>query len=91
MRSGGAPNAFGIRGTGLTARRAGEKVDVIGAGQHGGLGACEQAPFLMAAGPGFARGITRTEPASVLDIAPTILAHRGIAAAGLDGRQLQSA
>lgn len=91
MRSGDAPNAFGIRGTSLTARRAGEKVDVIGAGQHGGLGTCEQAPFLMAAGPGFARGITRTEPASVLDIAPTILAHLGIAAAGLDGRQLQSA
>lgn len=91
MRASEAPNAFGILGSSLTARRAGEKVDVIGAGQHGGLGAREQSPFLMAAGPGFARGATRTEPASVIDLAPTILAHLGVAAPGLDGRPLQSA
>src|SRR5205807_9723687 len=46
----------------------------IGFGQHGGLGANEQRPFLMIDGGGFARG-WRREPTSLVDIAPTVLRH----------------
>jgi arylsulfatase A-like enzyme len=89
MRSSNAPNAFGIAGTSLTARRAGDKADVIGAGQHGGLGAAEQAPFLMVAGRGFGVDAVRPERACVIDIAPTILTHLGLPVSGMDGRPLQ--
>jgi arylsulfatase A-like enzyme len=89
MRSSTALNAFGIAGTSLTARRAGDKADVIGAGQHGGLGASEQAPFLMIAGLGFGVGVVRSDGACVVDIAPTILTHLGLPISGMDGRPLQ--
>ncbi|ARP99651.1 alkaline phosphatase family protein [Pseudorhodoplanes sinuspersici] len=89
MRSSNAPNCFGIAGTSLTAQRAGDKADVIGAGQHGGLGASEQAPFLMIAGQGFGTDAVRSDPACVVDIAPTILTHLGLPISGMDGRPLQ--
>jgi arylsulfatase A-like enzyme len=89
MRSSNAPNAFGIHGTSLAARRAGDKADVIGAGQHGGLGSGEQSPFLMIAGAGFGTGTVRTDPACVIDIAPTVLTHLRLPVSGMDGRLLQ--
>lgn len=92
LRASDAPNAFGIPGSSLAARRAGEKkVDVIGAGQHGGLGAAEQAPFLMISGRGFAADAARAQGACVIDIAPTILTHLGLPADDMDGRPLQRA
>ncbi|WP_298315566.1 alkaline phosphatase family protein [Reyranella sp.] len=92
LRASDAPNAFGIPGSSLAARRAGEKkADVIGAGQHGGLGAAEQAPFLMISGRGFGADVARGHAACVIDIAPTILTHLGLAAGDMDGRPLQAA
>lgn len=84
-----APNAYGVPGLSFAARRAEGKADTIGAGQHGGLGAGERSPFLLARGAGFAPGAVRSEPASVIDIAPTILAHLSLAAEGMDGAALQ--
>ncbi|MBR0857611.1 alkaline phosphatase family protein [Bradyrhizobium liaoningense] len=89
MRATEDPNDFGIVGTSFAAKRSEGKEDVIGAGQHGGLGAAEQSPFLMISGPGFSAGAVRSEAASVIDIAPTILAHLGLPASGTDGNALQ--
>jgi arylsulfatase A-like enzyme len=89
MRATEAPNAFGIVGTSFAAQRSEGKEDVIGAGQHGGLGTAEQSPFLMISGPGFLAGAVRSEAASVIDIAPTILAHLGLPGSGTDGNALQ--
>ena len=91
MRASDEPNAYGIAGTSLVAERAGNKADVLGSGQHGGLGAGEQAPFLMIDGAGFRRGMARQEPSCIIDIAPTILVHLGFPASGMDGRPLQGA
>ena len=56
-----------------------------GHGQHGGLAAYEQSPFLFVQGGGFAPGVRR-EPASPIDLAPMCLRHLGLAAEGVDGR-----
>ena len=53
-------NAFGIPGLSFAAKPAGGKSDRLGCGQHGGLARYEQAPFLLAQGPGFTPGATRT-------------------------------
>lgn len=83
-------NAFGVPGTSAAARPAGGKADRLGCGQHGGLGAHEQAPVLMIRGSGFGPGHTRNEPTSLVDLAPTILAHLGEPFAGVDGRDLHA-
>lgn len=90
MRSEDRDNEYGIRGISAAARPAGGKPDRLGCGQHGGLGAYEQAPFLMIAGQGFDPGGTRTRPSSIIDLAPTILVHLGLAVDGCEGRNLQS-
>ncbi|MDR0226190.1 MAG: alkaline phosphatase family protein [Burkholderiaceae bacterium] len=59
-----------------------------GCGQHGGLGSSEQQPFLYLRGPGLDPG-ERSQPASLIDIAPTVLHHLGVAADGMQGRVLQ--
>jgi len=59
----------------------------IGFGQHGGLGANEQLPFLMIEGGGFARG-RRSMPTSLVDIAPTVLRHLHMDHDDMDGRAL---
>lgn len=59
----------------------------IGFGQHGGLGANEQRPFLMIEGGGFSRG-RRDIPTSLVDIAPTALRHLGLDYGDTDGRAL---
>lgn len=89
MRATDAPNAYGIIGTSFAAKRSEGKEDVVGAGQHGGLGTAEQSPFLMISGPGFVSGAVRTDAASVIDIAPTILAHLELPDSGMDGNALQ--
>jgi arylsulfatase A-like enzyme len=90
MRSNDEPNAYGIAGTSLIAKPADGKADRIGCGQHGGLARYEQAPLLIVDGEGFGRGAER-ENASVIDIAPTVLRHLGLAADGIDGAALQRA
>lgn len=83
------PNAFGIPGQSFAAKPAGGKSDRLGNGQHGGLARYEQAPFLLAQGSGFTPGATRSTPSAVIDIAPTILTHLGLAFDGMDGTALQ--
>lgn len=61
----------------------------VGCGQHGGLGAYEQSPFLILAGSGFMPGTTIADKTSAIDIAPTAMAHLGLAADDMDGRALQ--
>lgn len=89
MAASEVPNAFGIPGSSLVAKPAMGKPDRLGCGQHGGLGAYEQAPFLMASGRGFRLGATRQERTRVIDIAPTALSHLGLDASGMDGVPLQ--
>lgn len=89
MRASDAPNAFGVPGTSLAAKPAMGKPDRLGCGQHGGLGAFEQAPFLMVSGSDFAPGVSRSGSARVIDIAPTVLAHLGMPASDMDGDVLQ--
>lgn len=61
----------------------------VGCGQHGGLGAYEQNPFLICAGAGFAAGRMISEKTSAVDIAPTAMRHLGLEAGDMDGRALQ--
>lgn len=89
MASSEKANAYGIPGLAFEAKPAPGKADHLGCGQHGGLARFEQSPFLMLQGAGFTPGTTRGEPSSVVDLAPTILKHLGVAFDGLDGRPLQ--
>jgi arylsulfatase A-like enzyme len=79
-------NAFGVPGRSFAAKPRWDKADRLGHGQHGGLGRYEQSPVLMIAGPGFAAGARDPGPAHVTDLAPTIMRHLGVTAAGMDGR-----
>lgn len=89
MRADNALNAYGVPGSSLAAKPAMGKPDRLGCGQHGGLAAFEQAPFLMASGYGFSTGTERRETARIIDIAPTVLAHLRLPYDGLDGHALQ--
>jgi arylsulfatase A-like enzyme len=82
-------NEYGIPGYALVGRpRWGEGVP-IGCGQHGGLAAHEQAPFLMIEGEGFDPGTVCQSESRIVDLAPTILSHLQVDAIGMDGRSLQ--
>jgi arylsulfatase A-like enzyme len=89
LRATSALNDFDIPGRALAAVPRGGAAHPVGAGQHGGLGTYEQSPFLMIDGQGFAPGETRTVPSSVIDVAPTVLAHLHLPAFGVDGTKLQ--
>ena len=80
-------NPHGVPGHSHIVRDALEPKDCTGFGQHGGLGNNEQRPFLFASGGGFVPGIYRRR-SSLVDIAPTVLRHLGLDAAGMDGRPL---
>ena len=60
----------------------------IGGGQHGGLGAYEQHPFLIVRGGGFGAGVESATETSAIDLAPTILRHLGLPLGGMDGKPL---
>jgi hypothetical protein len=90
MRGEERANAYGVPGTSAAARPFAGKPDRLGCGQHGGLGTYEQMPFLMIQGGGFRQGAVRAEPSSVIDLAPTILAHLEVPADGCEGQALQS-
>lgn len=91
MRRSDASNVNGLPGLSLAARPMGGKPDRLGCGQHGGLGAVEQAPVMIAEGPGFMAGALDMAPASPIDLAPTILRHlgRGEGGSAMDGLALQ--
>jgi arylsulfatase A-like enzyme len=82
------PNVHGIAGLSDIATRFEPTPKKIGMGQHGGFGAYEQAPFLLASGTGFVAA-EQTVPTSIIDLAPTIMRHLGHTSSGMDGRALQ--
>ncbi|HEY7576971.1 MAG TPA: alkaline phosphatase family protein [Acetobacteraceae bacterium] len=84
-----SPNQYGVPGRSLAAKPGWDKADRLGCGQHGGLGEFEQSPVLLIDGSGFTPGGTRAGPVHVVDLAPTIMRHLGIAAPGMDGQPLQ--
>lgn len=89
MRDDDAENAHGVPGRSFAAAPMAGKPDRVGCGQHGGLGRYEQMPFLVIRGPGFPPGTTSGRRAAVVDLAPTVLRHLGLAAEGMDGGPLQ--
>jgi arylsulfatase A-like enzyme len=91
LREDESPNAHGVPGGSCYIKDPDEPGDYFDRGQHGGLGRYEQSPFLMINGQGFAAGATVSEPARLIDLAPTALRHLGLAAQGCDGRALQTA
>jgi len=90
LRADVTTNEYGIPGCSLAAIPRWDKKPQLGCGQHGGLGAYEQSPVLMIEGAGFRGGVTRAEKAHIVDLAPTILRHLGVASAGMDGHALQT-
>jgi arylsulfatase A-like enzyme len=89
MRASAAPNQYGVPGSALAAMPRGGEAHPVGAGQHGGLAAFEQSPFLMIDGEGFMPGTTIARPTHIVDMAPTILTYLRVAATGMDGSALQ--
>lgn len=89
MASDQESNEYGVPGRSFAAKPRWDKADRIGCGQHGGLGVYEQAPLLMIDGAGFDAGTTTDRPARIIDLAPTIMRHLAIEAAGMDGSSLQ--
>jgi arylsulfatase A-like enzyme len=81
------PNVHGIAGLSDVATRFAPAPKKIGMGQHGGFGAYEQAPFLLANHARMARGV-HTGPTAIVDIAPTVLRHLGRDCGGMDGEAL---
>ncbi len=69
----------------------GRKLTPLGGGQHGGLGAYEQHPFLIVRGGGFGAGVESGGETSAIDLAPTILRHLGLPSGGMDGKPLSPA
>ncbi|HEX3535367.1 MAG TPA: alkaline phosphatase family protein [Stellaceae bacterium] len=82
-----AINPHGVRGYSPIVQDPADNESKIGYGQHGGLGANEQRPFLVADGGGFAPG-ERRAPTSLIDIAPTVLRHLHMDHDDTDGRAL---
>jgi arylsulfatase A-like enzyme len=90
MKADGRANPHGVPGHSHIVRDSLEPKEVTGFGQHGGLGRNEQCPFLFVRGGGFAPATHRTR-SSLIDIAPTVLRHLGLAAAEFDGHPLPRA
>jgi arylsulfatase A-like enzyme len=88
LRQDDRPNEHGVRGACWIAADRGDAKRYDGHGQHGGLGANEQAPFLIVQGGGFGAGLVSTHPVSLIDYAPTILRHLGVHGDGMDGRPI---
>jgi predicted AlkP superfamily pyrophosphatase or phosphodiesterase len=82
-------NEFGVQGYSYMARDPKGSKDYTGLGQHGGMGANEQRPFMFARGKGLAANGEAPGGSSPVDIAPTILRHLGLPGGNLDGRPLQ--
>ena len=87
LKPDGRTNPHGVPGHSHVVRDALEPKDATGFGQHGGLGKNEQSPFLFISGGGFTPG-RRHARSSLVDIAPTVLRHLGLATTGMDGQAL---
>ena len=81
-------NEFGVPGYSYMARDPKRSKDYTGLGQHGGLGANEQRPFMLARGKGLAGDGEAPGNTSPVDIAPTILRHLGLPGDDLDGNDM---
>jgi len=90
MASTSDANPYGVPGMTFVATRFETTGRTLNNGSHGGMGAFETNPFLVVSGYGFVPGQSRSEDTSLLDIAPTVLAHLGLDASGVDGKALQS-
>jgi arylsulfatase A-like enzyme len=80
-------NPHGVRGRSPIVFDPADSESKIGFGQHGGLGANEQRPFLLIEGGGFAPGV-RCAASSLIDIAPTVLRHLRMDHDDMDGSAL---
>jgi arylsulfatase A-like enzyme len=80
-------NPHGVAGYGAIVSNPDDPESKIGFGQHGGLGANEQNPFLIVEGGGFGPR-TETRPTSLIDIAPTVLRHLRMDHDDMDGHAL---
>ncbi|MBG0789765.1 MAG: alkaline phosphatase family protein [Desulfovibrionaceae bacterium] len=84
-------NPFGVPGMRWGAAKSG-KGDVsplpTGTGIHGGLGADETRPFLIALGRDYAPGSKTDKRTGLVDIAPTILDFLNISQTGMEGGPL---
>ena len=80
------PNPFGVPGHRYVSVD-GEKPAAKGFGQHGGVGPDETRPFLILDYPAMPSGIVDT-PASLIDVAPTILAFLGLPHEDADARAI---
>ncbi len=79
-------NPYGVRGMRWAAAESG-KQKCAGHGEHGGWGAEETRPFLVAEHAQIGSGVF-TRATSLVDIAPTVLDFLGIPATGMDGESL---
>jgi hypothetical protein len=84
-------NINGVPGLSAMAVRFSETEDEIRqhCGVHGGCGAYETRPTLIAVGSGFTAGHVVSEISSIVDIAPTAMLHFGLAIELVDGAPLQ--
>lgn len=80
-------NPHGVAGYGAIVFNPEDSESKIGFGQHGGLGANEQRPFLIAEGGGFMARV-ETQPTCLIDIAPTVLRHLRMDHDDMDGQAL---
>lgn len=87
LANGDAVNPHGVRGYSPIVQDPADNESKVGFGQHGGLGANEQTPFLIVEGGGFAPGERRL-PTALIDIAPTVLRHLHMDHDDTDGRAL---
>lgn len=79
-------NAHGVAGQRVAAFE-GPSMKGIGFGQHGGWGPDETRPFLIIDHPRVKSSL-RTEPTSLVDVAPTMLGFLGLGTEGMDGRPI---
>lgn len=84
-------NCNGVPGLTAMATRFSEHEDAIrrDCGMHGGLGAHETQPTLIAVGSGFEAGATISRASRIIDITPTALAHLDLPLEQVDGTALQ--
>ncbi len=84
-------NVNGVPGLTAMAVRFSQDEEAIrrDCGIHGGRGFWESRPTLIAHGAGFAEGAIRSAPTSIVDLAPTAIAHLGLDLADFDGAPLQ--
>jgi len=88
LRCDDTANAHGVPGRSVSVRSPFSDSSPVGCAQHGGLGPREQHPFLVLKGGGLPAG-ERRQAVSLVDIAPTVLRHLGVAADGMEGRPLR--